>query len=327
MKGKCVLVVVLLVAFIFMPISDIFAEERGNEYGIIPPASILDEYEANHEKYTDLRRAQGWVQVGNRWRYQLENGSYVTNQWYQVSNRWYHFDSMGYMQTGWFQDTDGKRYYLHDTEGYMMVGWVYSGGKWYYMDGSGVMQTGMVYMHDTDTTFGFRNSGELYYTDLSVPFEFQNGKYWCWAACGSMVGHYMVPSTDIGQTELVEHIYGEIGDNPDYGTWGSELAPAMRELYGIEAYCDDVTILSYTDSMDKLMNYKPFIAQLAWVNSMSYHDITAKGYNEDFQTLFFYNPGATPSQNEEELEYADFLNGCSFMDNSIGRYHSTLYIE
>lgn len=141
-----------------------------------------------------------------------------------------------------------------------------------------------------------------------------------------MVGHYMVPGTDIGQAELVENIYGDTGDGPSYGTWSSVLAPAMQVLYGIAAYCDDVTILSYTDSTDKLMNYKPFIAQLNWLNTTAYHDITAKGYNDDFQTLFFYNPGAVPTQTEE-LEYADFLNGCSFLDNSTGRYHSTLYIE
>ena len=327
MKAKRFLTIVLSIIFTCLSISVAFAEERGNEHGVLPPASIQSEFETNKEKYTDLRRAQGWVQVGNRWRYQLANGSYVTNQWYQVANRWYHFDSAGYMQTGWFRDTDGKRYYLHDTEGYMMVKWVYTGRKWYYMDEHGVMQTGMVFMHDTSSTFGFRDSGELYYTDLDVPFEFQIGDYWCWAACGSMVGHYMVPGTDIGQAELVENIYGDTGDGPSYGTWGSVLAPAMQELYGIAAYCDDVTILSYTDSIDKLMNYKPFIAQLNWVNTTAYHDITAKGYNDDFQTLFFYNPGAVPNQTEEELEYADFLNGCSFLDNSTGRYHSTLYIE
>lgn len=179
MKAKRFLTIVLLIIFTCLSISVAFAEERGNEHGMLPPASIQSEFETNKEKYTDLRRAQGWVQVGNRWRYQLANGSYVTNQWYQVANRWYHFDSAGYMQTGWFRDTDGKRYYLHDTEGYMMVKWVYTGGKWYYMDEHGVMQTGMVFMHDTSSTFGFRDSGELYYTNLDVPFEFQIGDYWC----------------------------------------------------------------------------------------------------------------------------------------------------
>lgn len=222
MKTKRLLTIILSIIFACLSISVAFAEERGNEHGVLPPASIQNEYETNKEKYTDPRRAQGWVQVGNRWRYQLTDGSYVMNQWYQVANRWYHFDSAGYMQTGWFRDTDGKRYYLHDTEEYMMVKWVYTGGKWYYMDEHGVMQTGMLY---------------------------------------------------------------------------------------------------------KLMNYKPFIAQLHWVNTTAYHDITAKGYNDDFQTLFFYNPGTVPTQVEEELEYADFLNGCSFLDNSTGRYHSTLYIK
>ncbi len=81
-----------------------------------------------------------WHQDENGWWITKADGSYPVNCWYQAfwndRQDWYHFDMSGYMQTGWFTDTDGRRYYLHPvsdgTQGHMYVGWKLIDGVWYY---------------------------------------------------------------------------------------------------------------------------------------------------------------------------------------------------
>ena len=61
---------------------------------------------------------------------------------------WYHFDERGYMETGWFTDTDKHVYYLNPvsdgTKGRMVTGWNLIEGKWYYFNSSGYMVTGWI---------------------------------------------------------------------------------------------------------------------------------------------------------------------------------------
>lgn len=82
-----------------------------------------------------------WVLDAKGWWYQYADRTYPVNGWAYLAyaandNRWYHFDANGYMQTGWFTDTTGHRYYLHPvsdgTMGYMYTGWHEIDGKWYY---------------------------------------------------------------------------------------------------------------------------------------------------------------------------------------------------
>ena len=81
-----------------------------------------------------------WIQDAKGWWYQYADKSYPAGRWayltYNNISKWYHFDAEGYMQTGWFTDTDGSRYYLHPvadgTRGYMYTGWNQIEGKWYY---------------------------------------------------------------------------------------------------------------------------------------------------------------------------------------------------
>ena len=80
-----------------------------------------------------------WLNSGGRWWYQHYDGSYTANGWEQIDGSWYHFDSAGWMQTGWI--LDGSWYYL-DGSGAMVTGWKSIGGEWYWFDGSGVMATG-----------------------------------------------------------------------------------------------------------------------------------------------------------------------------------------
>ena len=64
------------------------------------------------------------------WRYSLNDGSYAAGRWLKINwngeDHWYHFDADGYLQGGWYTDTDGKIYYLHplhdDSFGYMYTG-------------------------------------------------------------------------------------------------------------------------------------------------------------------------------------------------------------
>ena len=82
-----------------------------------------------------------WILDATGWWYQYADNTYPVNGWAYLTyasneNRWYHFDANGYMQTGWFTETDGHRYYLHPisdgTKGHMYTGWHEIDGKWYY---------------------------------------------------------------------------------------------------------------------------------------------------------------------------------------------------
>ena len=88
----------------------------------------------------DIGRGMGfWRQSGSRWWFMQLDGSYPYNQWAKLDNIWYHFDSSGWMQTGWVKD--GSWYYL-DGSGAMKTGWLKDNGSWYYLDSSGAMKTG-----------------------------------------------------------------------------------------------------------------------------------------------------------------------------------------
>lgn len=83
-----------------------------------------------------------WILDSVGWWYQNQDGSYPKACWQELSyngvSEWYHFDEQGYMQTGWFTDTDGQIYYLHSvsdgTMGRMYTGWNQIEGKWYYFN-------------------------------------------------------------------------------------------------------------------------------------------------------------------------------------------------
>jgi len=84
--------------------------------------------------------ADTWHQDAKGWWIRKADGTCPVNCWYQAvwngKSEWYHFDAEGYMQTGWFTDVDGHRYYLHPisdgAQGHMYVGWQFIDGAWYY---------------------------------------------------------------------------------------------------------------------------------------------------------------------------------------------------
>lgn len=60
-----------------------------------------------------------WKKDNTGW-WNAEGNSYSTG-WRLVDSKWYYFNPQtGYMQTGWFKDTDGKYYYLQN-DGSMAV--------------------------------------------------------------------------------------------------------------------------------------------------------------------------------------------------------------
>ena len=64
------------------------------------------------------------------WRFKLTDGSYAADRWIKAlwndQYLWYHMDADGYLDSGWFTDTDGNIYYLHPFHdgnfGYMYTG-------------------------------------------------------------------------------------------------------------------------------------------------------------------------------------------------------------
>ena len=118
--------------------------------------------------------AEEWSEKDSHWFYQLEDNSYIANEWKQINGTWYRFDNSGAMQTGWVKD-NGTWYYLNDS-GAMQTGWVKDNGTWYYLNDSGAMQTGWVkdngiwyYLNDSGAmqTGWIQDNGTWYYLNDS----------------------------------------------------------------------------------------------------------------------------------------------------------------
>lgn len=54
-----------------------------------------------------------WVNVEGYPKYQLYDGSFVTNGWRDIDGQRYAFDENGYLRYGWFKDSDEMWYYLN----------------------------------------------------------------------------------------------------------------------------------------------------------------------------------------------------------------------
>ena len=84
-----------------------------------------------------------------RFRYKLTDGNYAKG-WqiisYNNADTWFHFDSDGFMNTGWIKD--GASWYYLKSSGAMSTGWLQDNGAWYYMDQNGSMKTGWALVGD-----------------------------------------------------------------------------------------------------------------------------------------------------------------------------------
>lgn len=105
---------------------------------------------------TSGKMAQGWLSLGDGWRYFNDSGAMMTG-WVNDGNTWYHLNSSGIMSTGWVQD-GASRYYLRNS-GAMVTGWRQIDNAWYHFDGSGAMQTGWI--NDGNTWYHLNASGVM----------------------------------------------------------------------------------------------------------------------------------------------------------------------
>ena len=80
----------------------------------------------------------GWVGE-SPYRYYLQSDGSLKTGWVKQDKDWYYLDPQTRQyRTGWFTDTDGRRYYLSPKTGKMHTDWIWDKGKWYYCgwDGS-----------------------------------------------------------------------------------------------------------------------------------------------------------------------------------------------
>ncbi len=120
---------------------------------------------------------QGSGSNSGRWWYKHDDGTYTKNDWEYISGDWYHFDSSGWMDTGWYQeDSSSPRYYLGGN-GKMRTGFQTIGSYDYYFYVSsavlGQMKTG--WKTSTDDWYYFDSNGHMLKNQW---FTFQNNKYY-----------------------------------------------------------------------------------------------------------------------------------------------------
>lgn len=80
-----------------------------------------------------------WKMTDDRWQFCLDDSNYVKGRWACILHNggyyWYHFDTDGFMETGWLT-INGQIFYLSNasdhTIGQMATGWQQIDGKWYW---------------------------------------------------------------------------------------------------------------------------------------------------------------------------------------------------
>lgn len=78
--------------------------------------------------------------LGSR-QYRKDDQTLATSEWIHHDDAWYHFDSDGYVQTGWFQDAKGI-WYFSRHDGVMQTGLIKVNMDVYYLDESGALFEG-----------------------------------------------------------------------------------------------------------------------------------------------------------------------------------------
>lgn len=92
---------------------------------------------------TWMQNAAGqWMFADKERTYAMEwaavHNPYASTEAGQSAYDWFRFDENGFLVTGWYQDTDGKRYYLNPvsdgTQGRMLTGWNWIDGQCLYFE-------------------------------------------------------------------------------------------------------------------------------------------------------------------------------------------------
>ena len=119
-------------------------------------------------------QAAGWKQNKNGYWWQENDYSYPRNQWKTIYGKQYHFNSGGYMDTGWTK-VDGRWYYLGArNDGAKKTYWQKVYGKYYWLGSNGVMRTGWQQVYGKYYWLGGSNDGAMKTGWQKV------GKYYYW---------------------------------------------------------------------------------------------------------------------------------------------------
>lgn len=106
-------------------------------------------------------QAAGWKQNKNGYWWQENDYSYPRNQWKTIYGKQYHFNSSGYMDTGW-EKIDGKWYYLGGkNDGAKKTYWQKVYGKYYWLGNDGAMRTGWQKVYGKYYWLGHSNDGAM----------------------------------------------------------------------------------------------------------------------------------------------------------------------
>ena len=158
----------VITSLLFGPIRANAAPEEGG-YGTLPPASVQERVEFEDYNIQEAVNSGQWIydSSAGKWWYQHTDGSYTTNDWELIGDKWYHFDSDGWMQTGWFEETNNdqnyvRTYYLDEEAGFMRIQWIQVGTKWYYLNDHGVLQYGWYVDEDDKVYYLDEDTGEMY---------------------------------------------------------------------------------------------------------------------------------------------------------------------
>lgn len=103
---------------------------KDNKYALSTAAGSSSSGSGRPKAVTEAEPAGAWLQDNTGWWFRYADGSYPKSAWVQLGYNggleWYHFDEVGYMQTGWFTEQDGNRYFLLNvsdgTQGHMVTG-------------------------------------------------------------------------------------------------------------------------------------------------------------------------------------------------------------
>jgi len=116
----------------------------------------------------------------NKWSFRLNGGIKLAKMWAWLEytsgdvsrTGWYHFNSLGIMNSGWFQDEAGDWYYCNEEKdgwfGKMLTGWKLNptDNNWYYLDElTGKMATGWKLIGGKWYYFTVSNNGPTYEYD------------------------------------------------------------------------------------------------------------------------------------------------------------------
>ena len=126
-------------------------------------------------------QAAGWKQNKNGYWWQENDYSYPRNQWKTIYGKQYHFNSGGYMDTGWTK-VDGRWYYLGArNDGEKKTYWQKVYGKYYWLGSNGVMRTGWQQVYGKYYWLGGSNDGAM-----KTGWVRLNGKYYWLGNNGDM---------------------------------------------------------------------------------------------------------------------------------------------